>query len=59
MKSPSEVLTIGQQIEAKVIDFDPEKKRISLSMRELEPEEAPEEAQEAEEAGEQSDPVEE
>ena len=59
VKSPSEVLTIGQQIEAKVIDFDPEKKRISLSMRELEPEEAPEEAQEAEEAGEQSDPVEE
>lgn len=37
VKNPAEVLTIGQQVEAKVIDFDPEKKRISLSMRELEP----------------------
>jgi 4-hydroxy-3-methylbut-2-enyl diphosphate reductase len=42
VKSPGDVLTIGQQIEAKVIDFDPEKKRISLSMRELEPEETAE-----------------
>lgn len=39
VKHPSEVLTIGQEIEAKVIDFDEEAKRISLSMRELEPEE--------------------
>lgn len=39
VKHPSEVLTIGQEIEAKVIDFDEETKRISLSMRELEPEE--------------------
>ncbi len=37
---PSDVLSIGQIVEAKVIDFDSEKKRISLSMRELEPEEA-------------------
>ena len=42
VKHPSEVLTIGQEVEAKVIDFNEEAKRISLSMRELEPEVAPE-----------------
>lgn len=50
VKDPSEVLTIGQEIEAKVIDFDADKKRISLSLRDMaadeEPEEAPEEATE-------------
>ena len=45
VKHPSEVLTIGQEVEAKVIDFNEEAKRISLSMRELEPE-APVEAEE-------------
>ena len=41
---PADVLSIGQIVKAKVIDFDAEKKRISLSMRELEPEEEKEPA---------------
>lgn len=46
VKHPSEVLTIGQEIQAKVIDFNADTKRISLSMRELEPEEPEEEYEE-------------
>lgn len=33
---PSEVLEVGQEIQVKVLDLDPERKRISLSLRELE-----------------------
>lgn len=38
IKHPSEALKIGDEIEAKVIEFNPENKRISLSIRALEPE---------------------
>jgi len=54
---PSDVLSIGQIVKAKVIDFDSEKKRISLSMRELEPE-AEKEPAEEEAAGETETPAE-
>ncbi len=33
---PSEVLEVGQKVEVKILDLDPERKRISLSLRELE-----------------------
>ena len=33
---PSDVLSIGQEIEAKVVDFNGEDKKISLSMKALE-----------------------
>ena len=33
---PSDVLTIGQEIQAKVVDFNGEDKKISLSMKALE-----------------------
>ena len=33
---PSDVLTIGQEITAKVVDFNEEEKKISLSMKSLE-----------------------
>ena len=32
---PEEVLEIGQEVEAKIIDIDPEKKKVSLSIRAL------------------------
>ena len=32
------MLTIGERIQAKIIDLDLEQKRISLSLRDLEPE---------------------
>jgi small subunit ribosomal protein S1 len=33
---PSEILKVGQEVKVKVLDLDPERKRISLSLRELE-----------------------
>ena len=41
MEKPSDVLAIGQEIEAKVVDFNGEDKKISLSMKALESLEAP------------------
>ncbi len=38
VKKPSDILTIGQEIEAKVIDFNETEQKISLSMKALEPE---------------------
>lgn len=35
VKNPADVLTVGQQVEAKVIKIDAEKQRISLSMKQL------------------------
>lgn len=35
VKHPSEVLTIGQEIEAKVLKFDQEKHRVSLGLKQL------------------------
>jgi ribosomal protein S1 len=37
VEKPSDVLQIGQEIEAQVVDFNGEDKRISLSMKALEP----------------------
>ncbi len=38
VNKPSDVLSVGQEIEAKVVDFNEEDKKISLSMKVLEPE---------------------
>lgn len=37
VSNPADVLTIGQQIEAKVVKVEPERQRISLSMKQLQP----------------------
>ncbi len=37
INNPADVLTVGQQIEAKVLKIDPEKRRISLGMKQLQP----------------------
>src|SRR5580692_10520866 len=37
VNKPSDVLSVGQQIEAKVLKVDPEKRRISLGMKQLQP----------------------
>ena len=42
---PADVLKVGQEIEAQIVDFNEEDKKISLSMKALEP--APEKAEEA------------
>jgi len=44
---PSDVLIIGQELEAKVVDFNPEEKKISLSVKALEPDTAQEDEIEA------------
>ena len=46
IEKPSSVLTVGQEIEAKVVDFRLEDKKISLSMKALLPEDEAEEAEE-------------
>jgi small subunit ribosomal protein S1 len=46
--TPGEVLEEGQEVEVKVLDMQPEQKRISLSMKEVEPEEVREEAEQFE-----------
>ncbi len=46
VEKPADVLSIGQEIEAKIVDFKPEEKKISLSMKALAP--APVEEVEAE-----------
>ncbi len=56
VKKPADVLTIGQIIDAKVVDFKEEEKKISLSRRDFEddlvPDEVPEEEAPAEETAE-------
>ena len=37
VNNPADVLTVGQEIEAKVIKIDTDKRRISLSMKQLQP----------------------
>ena len=37
VEKPSDVLSVGQVITAKVVDFNGEEKKISLSMKALEP----------------------
>ncbi len=46
IEKPSDVLKVGQEIEAKVVDFKLEDKKISLSMKALLPEEETEETEE-------------
>ena len=46
---PSDVLSVGQVITAKVVDFNGEDKKISLSMKALQKEEAAADTTEAEE----------
>jgi small subunit ribosomal protein S1 len=44
--TPAEVLEEGQEVEVKVLDMHPEQKRISLSIKEVEPKEVRKEAEE-------------
>ncbi|WP_448904497.1 bifunctional 4-hydroxy-3-methylbut-2-enyl diphosphate reductase/30S ribosomal protein S1 [Eubacterium sp.] len=55
IKTPQDVLKVGDVVKAKIIDIDFDKKRVSLSMKELldKPESAEEAAPEAEEAAEE------
>lgn len=41
VNKPSDVLSIGQEIEAKIVDFNEEERKISLSMKALAKEAAP------------------
>lgn len=56
IKTPQDVLKVGDVVKAKIIDIDFDKKRVSLSMKELldKPESAEEAASEAEEAAEEA-----
>ena len=56
IKAPQDVLKIGDVVKAKIIEIDFDKKRVSLSMKELldKPETAEEAAPEAEEAAEEA-----
>ena len=56
IKTPQDVLKVGDVVKAKIIDIDFDKKRVSLSMKELldKPESAEEAAPEAEETAEES-----
>ena len=58
----NDILTVGEEVECKITEIDPDKKRISLSIRALLPEEEPEEevqAAEQEEAAAEQEAVEE
>ena len=61
VEKPEDVLTVGQEIEAKVVNFDPIERKISLSMKAIAPEEddVEEEAPAAEEAAVEEAPAEE
>ena len=50
---PSDELTIGQEIEAKIVDFNEEEKKISLSIKALLPQEDETDAEEVEETTEE------
>ena len=56
IKTPQDVLKVGDVVKAKIIDIDFDKKRVSLSMKELldKPESTEEAAPEAEEAAEEA-----
>jgi len=61
IEKPQDVLKVGDEVEAKITEIDYDKKRVSLSIRVLLPEEevAPEEAAPVEEAPAEETPVEE
>ncbi len=46
VEKPADVLTVGQEVTAKIVDLNLDEKKISLSMKALEPEVAPEEVAE-------------
>lgn len=48
IEKPSDVLSIGQEIEAQIVDFNEEEKKISLSIKALLNSEEPQEAEEYE-----------
>ena len=48
VEKPSDALTVGQEIEAKIVDFNEEEKKISLSVKALQGDD--EEAESAEDA---------
>ena len=50
VEKPSDVLSVGQEITAKIVDLNEEEKKISLSMKALELESEQAAAEEAEEA---------
>ena len=56
IKTPQDVLKVGDVVKAKIIDIDFDKKRVSLSMKELldKPESAEDAAPEAEETAEEA-----
>jgi len=37
VNKPADVLTVGQQVEARILKVDPAKRRISLGMKQLQP----------------------
>lgn len=53
--TPGEVLEEGEEIQVKVLDMNPENQRISLSIKEVEPERVPEKQTQEQESG-QDDP---
>ena len=57
VKKPADVLTVGQVIDAKVVDFKEEEKKISLSRRDFDDDLVPDEAPAAEEAPAEEAPV--
>ena len=50
VEKPADVLSVGQEIEAKIVEFNPEEHKISLSLKAIEAEEPENEAAPAEEA---------
>lgn len=54
VNKPSDVLSVGQEIEAQIVDFNEADRKISLSMKAIQSEEAPVEKAEEEEAVEEA-----
>ena len=59
VEKPSDVLSVGQEVEAKVVDFNGVDRKISLSMKVLQPEAAPAQPAPAQEAPAEEAPAEE
>ena len=59
VEKPSDILSVGQVIEAKIVDFNGEGRKISLSLKALQPTAAPVEEAPVEEAPAEEAPVEE
>ncbi len=59
VEKPSDVLNVGQQVEVKIIDFNPESRKISLSMKALQTDEPAQELSATEETEDSSEETEE